>query len=359
LLAEMHRHLGITAMLRGRFGADETAWRKDLEICEGLARTHPTVPRYRTMRTVGRVNLGWLYLKTDRLDEADKLLREADGILAGLRKEAPEALRDFPYLEAVCRLHLGTLGVQRRRFQEAEPYLRQAFAASEQLCRDYPRVPDYPVYLLQSYSALHDIYKEGDPQALLDLSTRGIPVMEAWLKLGRNNEVASYGLTVMYATRALDGWTRLGRYREAGADWDAALRADPGKVRDVILVGRAFTLAHEGRHAAAAAEADKVLAGKGASAEALFMGGRTFAIASAAAATDPRLLKAERLRVANAHGARAVVLLRRAIDRGLTIFKEEARPAALRRDPDFASLQERDDFRDLLKSLDAKEKAAP
>ena len=60
--------------------------------------------------------------------------------------------------------------------------------------------------------------------------------------------------------------------------------------------------------------------------------------------------------VAEAHAARAVVLLRQATDRGLAIFKEEARPDSLRRDPDFATLRTRADFQALLTALEAKEK---
>jgi tetratricopeptide (TPR) repeat protein len=167
--------------------------------------------------------------------------------------------------------------------------------------------------------------------------------------------MAPYALTVMHATRAMDGWTRLGRYREALEDWDKALRADPGKVRDVLLVGRAFTRAHQGQHAAADKEADAALKAPTASAEAQWMGGRVYALAAAAAAKDAALPADRRAKVAEAYAARAVVLLRSGIDRGLTIFKDETRPASLRRDPDFTALQGRADFQQLLVALEGKE----
>ncbi len=348
LLAEIHRHLGILALAGGQFPEAEKSWRKDREIYEALAREHPEVANYRSMGAVVRVNLATLYLNSERLDEAEKSLREASAIVQGLQKGEPEALRDYPYLEAMCRLGLGTIGVKRRRFKDAEPQLRQAFAAYEQLSRDYPRVADYPIQVWQCYSALHDIYKEENPQALLELSTRGIPIMEAWLKQEPQNAIGSMALTAMYGTRALDGWTRLGRHKEALADWDRALRVDRGMFRHVILVGKAFTRAHQGQYAAAVKEADAVLADRAVSAEGLFMGARVYAVAADRARDQAEL--------ADGYAARSVVLLRQATQRGLMIFKDEARPESLRRDPDFAPLKARADFRELLTALEAKEK---
>jgi tetratricopeptide (TPR) repeat protein len=310
------------------------------------------------MRAVGLINVGELNLSLGRLDQAEQLLKQIPPLLDRLAQKQSRALKEQLYLPAMSQLTLGKLYFQTRRLALAEESLRKSFLAYEQLARDFPRVPDYPVYLMLCYDTLSDLLK-GDPRAALDLTVRAIPVMEGWLKQNEKNPLARQALCVMLGTRALDGWTRMGQYKEALADWERALEVDRGQVRPLLLLGRACTWAHQGEHEKAL-EVVATVNGKGVvSGDQHFLAARVAAVASVVVLKDTRLLEKECGKLAERYASQAVTFLKQTVGAELHAFKEEARADHLRKDPDFVPLLSRADFQKVLTELEMQSKTPP
>ncbi len=108
-------------------------------------------------------------------------------------------------------------------------------------------------------------------------------------------------------------------------------------MRYPIRLQRATTLARLKRHAEATAEANAFARSKDASAAILYDVARVYALSVVAAGVDPPT---------DQYAARAVELLRRAIERG---YQNVAR---LKRDPDLDALRPRADFQKLLSELE-------
>jgi len=126
----------------------------------------------------------------------------------------------------------------------------------------------------------------------------------------------------------------LGRHNEALSDWDRAIEYDDGSSRGPRLLGRAGCLARTGQAAKAVDEVDAALPQlKGA--DDVLDAARVYAVA----ASNNYAPTADR------YGARAVVLLRQAIDRGYSDL------AHFRKDPDLDPVRSRPDYIDLLWDL--------
>ena len=82
-----------------------------------------------------------------------------------------------------------------------------------------------------------------------------------------------------------------------------------------------------------------------------------YAICSAAAANDARLPAAERQKLADQYGRRAVELLRRAQAAGY--FRDAGRLARMKQNKDLNAIRDRDDFKRLVAELEAKQKESP
>jgi len=82
-----------------------------------------------------------------------------------------------------------------------------------------------------------------------------------------------------------------------------------------------------------------------------------YSLCSSAAANDARLPPAERARLADKYGVRAVELLRKAQAAGY--FREPGRLAHMREDEDLDAIRTRPDFRRLLVEVESEAKPEP
>ena len=100
-----------------------------------------------------------------------------------------------------------------------------------------------------------------------ELSARYRGLADRWVKGGRPRPaVGAYAAAIRYTSRADaslywargDAWMLLKAYREAGRDYDLAAAAAPGA--PYPLIGKAMSLAMEGRHQDAVGFAERALA---------------------------------------------------------------------------------------------------
>jgi serine/threonine protein kinase/tetratricopeptide (TPR) repeat protein len=390
--AASHHALGMLLRGLGKRAEAEAEFRRALAIYETLAADFPAVPEYRNRLARSLGALGGMLITLGRQAEAEAAIGQALAIQAklvadfpavpdyrnglagnyrglgnllrdlGRRAEAEAAYRQglahqeklaaaFPAVTIYRRLlatshyALGLLLRERGKRAEAEAAHRQGMALRETLAADFPAVPDYRIELASTYCnlglLLHD---RGESAAALDWYAKAIPLLEAALAQDSRVAYARDHLRDAYWARA-NALRRLARPAESVQEYDRALVRDDGSKRSEIRVDRAAALAAQtGDHARAAAEAEELTRGDTVSGGTLYVAAGVYALASAAVKDDaPRQ---------ESYAARAVALLRRA--QAADYFNDGGHVEDLKTDPDFAALRGREDYRALLKELEAK-----
>jgi tetratricopeptide (TPR) repeat protein len=385
-LAKLYR-----SQLANRTRPAQEAFREALALCEALVRDHPAIADYQARRASTYASAGNFYLAANRLEEAEKLLGKAvefgrllardhaqdpdnQADLAGSHfdlgklyqrtgrpKEAEQAfqaglaifqklVRDYPneprYRAILAETHNILAGLYRSNFQgrapDAERAHQEALALREALVRDFPGVPNYVLDLGATQSNLGNLMRlTGRPEAAHTWYTRAVATLDPLLARDRSQVVAHGVLRDAHWGRALV-LAGLGRHAESVTDWDRAIDLDPGPKRAQFRLQRAIALAHAGEYAKSAAEANALADADNVTGEALYDAACVFALSAGAVRTDAAQ--------AENYAARAVALLRRAVDKGYKDINH------MRKDTDLDPLRKRADFQKLLAETEAKGK---
>jgi tetratricopeptide (TPR) repeat protein len=238
---------------------------------------------------------------------------------------------------AAGHTNLGALLAEQGRRAEAEGEYRRSIELQEALTAAAPAVPEYAVDLAGTFGNLGNLlFTAGESQAALGWYAKAIARLQPVVAADPRLVKARQFLFTSHWGQA-HALTKLGRYRDALADWDRLLELDTGSYRTALRLKRADALVRAGDHARAAAEAEQLATAKDANAAALYNAACLFALSSAAAKDDAALVER--------YGARAVVLLRQAVGKGL------ANVAQILQDGDLESLRRRGDFADLFWDL--------
>jgi eukaryotic-like serine/threonine-protein kinase len=383
-LADSHSARGTMYRDSGRPAEAETAFLDALAIRKAVAGDHPLVAQYQGALAGDYHNLGTCYYTGGNLPKGDRAYQDAIAIYKSLTLAHPKVPA---YQASLARSHnaLGLLCVHARALKRAEQSLQEALAIQKALVRDHGGVAKHQVGLAQTINNLGIVYEDtGRPREAEQAYTEGLSVFEA---LARDHPlIIEYGVSLGGAQCNLGNRTggqgryaesrewftkavatlqavlakepqhakareflrnayrgrantlvALGRHAEALADLDRAVELDHGqRVSYPIRLQRATALARLKRHAEATAEANAFAGSKDASAAILYDVARVYALSVMAAGVDPP---------SEQYAARAVELLRRAIERG---YQNVAR---LKRDPDLGVLRPRADFQKLLSEL--------
>jgi tetratricopeptide (TPR) repeat protein len=384
-LAATETDLGSQLLSIGRLEQAEAAYRADVDLVRALAAERPDVPRHRTNLAVGRINLGVVYAERGREAAAEEEYQQARAALEellatqpgdpsvrrllaaaqdhlgnlykdhfpGKRKEAEVAYRagldlraqlvaEFPD-NASYRLelsgsqnNLGLLLDDSGRVKDAEAEQRAAVRTREELVARFPGVPEYRVLLGGSCGNVGRLYRaHGRAADSLEWFTRGIDILAAEREREpRDDETRRY-LRNTHAGRAL-ALAELGRHAEAVKDWDTAIALSPEPAaQERARASRASSLAKLGRLAEAVAEVAALTRSGEWTDEQFYDFACVYALASGKDAANRE-----------AYAARAVELLRQAVAKG---WKDAAQ---MRKDTDLDPLRTREDFRQLLASLE-------
>jgi uncharacterized protein (TIGR03067 family) len=345
-LAEGHRHLAALYLRLNQMRTAELHFRQDLARYEGLARRYPKDPEYKYQKAVGQSNLAAVLHTAGHLRDAEKTYRQSVDDYEQTARAHPNTGKEFRAVLVQSYLGLARLCRQQKRPAEAERYLRAGFASAEQVVRDFPEVVDHALPLLGVLAELAP-YLKTKPAELLGLCDRVRPPLEEAARSGQVRPVARLALAVLCGIRG-DSLILLDRCEEALKDWKQAAELGRGAVLEGALrLGLARARAKAGDWAAALAEAEEVLK-RNSDGDHLFRAGVVHAEAAQAVGCDERLALAERQRRAEEFAARAVELLGKGLDAGLTLLREEGKTDALRDDPGLRKLLTRADFRKLL-----------
>jgi hypothetical protein len=128
------------------------------------------------------------------------------------------------------------------------------------------------------------------------------------------------------------------------------LEISEGQSHISMRLFRPSPLARLGEHVKAAAEIEALVADGHTQGQNLYTFAYVLSVCSAAAAKDERLAPAERERLVEKYGSRAVELLRKAQAAGY--FKDPDRLNRMKGNPDFAAIHRRVDFTKLLAELE-------
>jgi serine/threonine protein kinase len=315
------------------------ACQEAIAIQEKLAAEFSDRPDYRQQLATSYNNLANVKGVLGKREQALAALAKAISIQERLAA-------DFPRVPAY-RLDLARSQNNRGRLlrlqgkpAEALASFRQALAIYEDLVKRFPKVLGYADELAVCYNNMGYLVLQGRPDAALPWFTRAITTLEPVLAQEPKLLRARSSFFRAHWARAT-ARNLLGRHSEALHDYDKAIEFADGRVRPILRVERAMTLARLKEFARATAEADAVAGARDANAAVVYDAACVFAVCAGFAQEAGQ---------ADRQADRAVALLKRAVARG---FKDVAH---LKKDKALAALRARNDFRDLLKELEQKKK---
>ena len=390
-LAESQLHLGLTHKYSGRFEEAEQAFGDALGVIKPLTEKYPEDGRYQSHTANILISQGILYSNTRRRPDAEKVWSQALVLLKGLTAKYP-ADAGHAFILAECLCNLSNLYSYTDRLPEAIQTHQQGLEIVQALAAQHPDDPKYPAWIGVAYSNLNLTYQRARRfpeagQALRDavaLWKRLVDQHPTVLKYARGLAMArgmqasfirdtgsaedaiprftealadlekAAGKAVqensirnvlrdLYVARART-FDQLERFDAALADWGRAIGLDSGRMTATLRLNRAGTLARQGEHARATAEADAVANGAQLSPPNLYNVAVVYSL-SAAAVPDDSALK-ER------YAACAVRFLRQAFTKGVVNVD------LVKTQPFLEAVRRRDDFQQLLRELEERKKSS-
>jgi tetratricopeptide (TPR) repeat protein len=363
----------------------EDAIRRAVVLRDELVRAEPDNAAYKCELAYSRFNLGVLYCTSNRLKEAERPLVQARDLYQEVVQKQPHDEDALAGL-AMANNSLGILYTDTDRMKEGEKALNESLGLKERLVKDHPAVIKYQEDLANSYNNLGILYLQtgrldqsavvqqkslaikqrllernpgdvglavalGGSCCNLGLALRdqkknaealvwfgkAVDTLEGVLKWQPRHLVGRDFLLKSYAGRAA-ALEALERYAEAQADWDQALTYARDEERPGLRLRRALALAHSGKYAEAAREADGL--GRLPQLPGLVL--YNLACVHALCARDKE--RADR------QAGRTLELLRRAQATGY--FRAPANREHFRKDPDFDAVRGRAEFAKFLKSME-------
>jgi tetratricopeptide (TPR) repeat protein len=355
-LANNHARLVVLYRQMGKFGQAEAAFRESMALVDSLLAGDPKNEEYLTLRARNYQNAALVYRGQGRSAHAKEACRKAIALNEELIRDHPKVVAHQKRLAGTYN-NLGLLYSRDNEHAKAEAAYQQSLARHEAILRDHPNVVSFILEVASSYEnmAMH-IRKSRSPEESLEWYARAIRAVEPVLAQDPRDAEARMTVfnTSLGRARALQ---ELGRREEADKDWRRAIEYSEGQPRIEMRLYRPNPLARLGEHAQAAKEMETLLAEGHVQALNLHTFSWVYALCSAAAVNDARLPLAEREKLAERYGGRAVELLCKAQAAGY--FQDPGRLARMKDEKDFDPIRSRPDFQKLLVELEKKAKPEP
>jgi serine/threonine-protein kinase len=345
-LALGHNNLGLLLKDLGKHEEAAEAFGAALKLREALVKAYPNLAEHRQELASTHYSLAMLFMSMGRNDEAAQAHRTALEQRERLARDHP-AVPEFRQQLAASHHNLGVLLRRMGQLDEAALAYRAALPLREQLVREHPAVHDYVVELGNSYNAYGQLLRYGGkPAEAVGWLDKAVTTLQPMVQQEPRLVTARTYLCSAHQARAL-ALNQLGRYADAARDWEQAVALDLARNRPSNRLQLALSLVGAGDHMAATRLAEELAQLKQAkpNPDVTLQLARIFARAAGSVREDR-----ER---AESYAARSVALLQRARDEGG--FRDKAKRDALPKDPDFAPLAAREDFRRLLTELERPE----
>lgn len=339
--AQAWTNLGVVFNAQQRSDDAEQAYLRALELLDPTTlkalRSSDALPwQYLQARAQALNNLGMIYDATDRSEEGVKSQRESLAIKAELAKSYP-SIPKFRQELARSQSNLGAQLMSLGKFDEAESAMQASIELYEKLSEDFSDQSEYAVELAGTYTNLARLWGDaGKLEPSLPVLAKSIAVLEACRERNPTLNKIRNSLLIAYWTRAMT-LCGLDRHQESLTDWRSAIELDNGQYYVLLREKLVSALLCVNDHAAACEAIEAVIAAPQATAEDLYLAGCTFALAAGMAADDAAL--------AETYAVRSVALLEQAFAAGCE------RPARLNTNAEFEPLRSRPDFQALRERL--------
>jgi tetratricopeptide (TPR) repeat protein len=328
----------------------ETAFKKCTTILEELLAGDPKDTESRTLLARCQQNVGLVYAARDRFPEAEAAYKKALVMNEQLLRDHPDAVEVQRNLGHNYN-NLGLLYWRYGQHDKAEAAYQQSLTHKEALLRNYPNVVAFMREVASSYGNIATVVRKRSPKESLDWAGRSIRILESALQEDARDVDVRMGLFDTLMGRAY-AFRRLTQLEDAAKDWRRALDVSEGQPHINMRLYRPLILVFLAEHARAAAEIEVLVSEGRAQGPNLNMFAEVYSLGSAAAAKDTRIPAAEREKLADQYGGRAVELLRMA--RAAGYFRNPAKVANLAENKDLDAISARPDFKELLGELQKK-----
>jgi serine/threonine-protein kinase len=340
-LAHMHNNMGVMLSSQGKRDEALKEHRQALDIREKLVREHPSTPQYQNDLASSHNNLGNLLYALHDGAAAEKHYRQACDIrvkLVGAHPRVSEYQNDLASTYSNLGNLLKAIG---KRAEALEEYQR-AYNIQMALVRVQANTFAYREGLVRTCLNRGALLATMDQlSAGLDAFNEGVTHTNTLSRLDPGSlQVRSFFVFALPRRAAL--LMRLGRPRDADADWDLVLKLAPAAQRAGLRLGRAASWARSGDYQRASAEAGE-LARDSLPPEALYNLACIHALDAASAFGDASRPLPERHKSAEQYARAAVALLRQLAAGGH--FSQPATVAHLDRDDDLDFVRGREDYK--------------
>jgi serine/threonine-protein kinase len=349
-VARTHLNLGDIYLLAGQLKAALARYMKGAGLAEKLFARHPLTPEYRELEAALHAARAGLALRVGRTADALAGMSRAVDIQTRLVEDYPD-IQKYARRLATLIANVGLVQQTRGQLDLAEASYEKALAMTRRQAQQQPLLAEIAVQLGGLLCNLGHLRREQNrPREALDYYEKAQAALApVWARHRAHLEARSF-LRNVHAGRA-EALRELGRYKEALAEWDRAMKLDTAKARPAFLAGRALARTGLGDHAGALADVESAARQEGVSPEVAYELAAASALAAAAARKDAALAETTREAAAGRCAAWAVKLLARAREAGY--FRTVRRFQAFFGDARFAALRQRADYREFADSLRA------
>jgi len=327
-------------------------YKESLEIANDLHQKNPETVRYSSELAETLEDLGFLYSKLYRFQDA---LEHYSLALRQILEIASKDPKNLTYQDHLVKIYMELAkahgGLDENK--EAVAAQEKAIGYQENMVQGKSPQPDRVIDLGELYRGMGYYVSQGkDPAEALKWYDKAIKHLTEIMGARGRKKDADRTLAAAYSGRATVLSKYLGRHEEALADHDRALKQHPEEDNRWLKLHRAYTGVRQGNHQEATKAVEEILKDDKATALNFKDGSCVYALSVVSAKKDEKLTEAERAKVADQYGARAVQFLKKAEEAGyfLNLTKGDRRLA----DKDFDPLRERSDFKDLVRRLDEK-----
>jgi serine/threonine protein kinase len=347
-LARLHNNLLILYREKGDLDKADKAFVKCKMLVESLQPGDADNVKVQVLLANSHTNIGLVYGAKERTLDAEAAHQKALDLYQRLNRDDPD---EVEFQHGLSRIHnnLGNLYLQTRQLDKAGIHIQKSLDLHQAIFNDHPKVVEFQVELASCYGAKASyIRRTASAKDALPWANKAIENMET--ALARDS---SYGYLRMWLFDALMGrgyaFVMLGRRDDAIKDWWRMLEVSDGQPDVRMRVYRPFALAFLGEHVRAAAEVEKLIGERQTQGRNLLLFAKEHSLCAAAAADDAKLPPAERAKLVDKYGSRAVELLRMAQTAGF--FQDPAQLSQLS-GKDFTAIRSRPDFQGLVAELD-------
>jgi tetratricopeptide (TPR) repeat protein len=319
-----------------------------MALTDSLLAGDPKSADYLTLQARCYGNVALIYSAQGHRAEAEAACEKALAVNEQLFRDQSDSVEVRRQLAHTYN-NLGLLYGRHDKHDKAEAVHKQALAHKEALLRDYPNVIAFMRDVAGSYANIAMEVKRRSPEEALDWSARAIRIQESVVERDPRDVDARMGLFNTLMGRAY-AFRRLERHADAAKDWRRAIDVSEGQPHVSMRLYRPLVLVFLGEHARATAEAEAVVTEGRAQGADFNLFAEVYSLGSAAAAKDSRVPLAERAKLADRYGGRAVELLRMA--RAAGHFRDPAQRADLREHKNLDAIRARPDFKELFGELE-------